>query len=359
MNAIRNKKHMQYPLYLPAFGKPERNGKTVLAADVGGTKTNLGLFEIKNDALSLLGETTVSSKSETTFEDIVIKFLENQNTTPAVLSIGVAGPVLNNGVELTNLDWVLHGASLQDRLGIEHAVLINDLEATAYGLAGLAREDVAVIFEPEGKTSPGNMAILAPGTGLGEAGLFWDGDYYRPFATEGGHSDFAGQTDFDLELHTHLREEVKVPSWEHLISGPGIDRIYRFLRDVKGHNEPAWLTENFKNNNDPASVISHAAMRELDATCVRAMELFVIYMAREASSLVMKHKATGGLLLGGGIPPRIYPLLRTSTFREHFIRNSEMTDLLANIPIKVILNSKAALIGAGYYGAFGQHLSLS
>lgn len=347
---------MQYALYLPNRDQSQLLGQSVLAADIGCTKTSLGLFEVRSDGLSLSVETTISSQSATSFEGMVGAFLKGHGATPAILSIGVAGPVINNQVELTNLDWELNGKQLEERLAIPRAVLINDLEATGYGIAGLNSEDIAIVFEPSLADKPsGNMAILAPGTGLGQAGLFWDGDYHRPFATEGGHSDFAPQTEMDWQLYNYLRAEVGQPSWEHLISGPGIYRIYCFLRDQKDYPEPAWLKENFKNNDDPTAVISHAAMRDLDAACVYAMELFVTYMAREASSLVLKHKATGGLLLGGGIPPRIYPLLRDSSFREQFVENSEMTGLLSDIPIRVILNSKAALIGAAHYGAYGKH----
>lgn len=343
---------MSYPLFLPQKEKRDLYGKAILAADIGGTKTSLGLFELRDGVLTLLRETTVPSKAHATFEGIVTQFLETNPCAPYILSIGVAGPVLNNQVKLTNLSWELDGDRLERELGITHAVLINDLEATAYGLTGLNAEDIAPVFDP-GEGTPGNMAILAPGTGLGEAGLFWDGAAYRPFATEGGHSDFAPRTELDLELQTYLKGVSDIVSCEHVVSGPGIYRIYRFLRDVKGHKEPAWLTENFKAGNDPAAVISHAAMRELDATCMKTMELFVAYMAREATSLVLKHKATGGLLLGGGIPPRIYPLLREELFRRQFIQNSQMTDLLEGVSIRVILNSKAALIGAAYFGAFG------
>ncbi|HWL00613.1 MAG TPA: glucokinase [Parapedobacter sp.] len=345
---------MHYPLYLPQKDKPHLEGKAILAADIGGTKTSLGLFEVKGDRLILLREVTVPSGRDNTFDAIVARFLDGHPGIPSVLSIGVAGPVSDNQVKLTNLDWELDGLELQRSFGIGRVVLLNDLEATAYGLAGLVPEDVATLFDHSGDVS-GNMVILAPGTGLGEAGLFWDGDTYRPFATEGGHSDFAPQTPLDLELYTHLKDEIDVVSWEHVISGPGIYRIYRFLRDVKAYREPAWLTENFKNDGNPAAVISHAAMRELDVTCIKTMELFVHYMAREAASLVLKHKATGGLLLGGGIPPRIYPLLRTAQFRQHFVRNAHMVSLLEEVPVKVVLNSKAALIGAAYYGAYGRH----
>ena len=343
---------MPYSLYLPYHGKRDLQGKTILAADIGGTKTSLGLFGVKDSALTLLEETTVSSKAHATFEEIVVAFLVDKPDIPEVLSIGVAGPVMENRVKLTNLSWELDGSRLERELGIRRAALINDLEATAYGLTGLAAEDVVPAFDT-GENMQGNMAILAPGTGLGEAGLFWDGEVHRPFATEGGHSDFAPRTALDVELWGYLKEESDVVCWEHLVSGPGIARIYRFLRDVKGHKEPAWLTDNFKNNNDPAAVISHAAIRELDPTCIKAMDLFVTYMAHEATSLVLKHKAVGGLLLGGGIPPRIYPLLRKKLFRQEFIRNAHMTEMLEEVPIHVILNSNAALIGAAYFGAYG------
>ncbi len=344
---------MCYTLYLPRRQKrPDLHGKTILAADIGGTKTSLGLFEVQGETLSLLHETTVPSKGDTTFEEMVATFIEGNEATPAILSIGVAGPVLNNRVKLTNLAWELDGDQLQRYFGIDRAVLINDLEATAYGLAGLVQDDVATVFE-DGVPLPGNMAILAPGTGLGEAGLFWDGDAYRPFATEGGHSDFAPQTALDLELYGYLKNEIDTVSWEYVVSGPGIYRIYRFLCDVKGRKEPAWLTEKFKRDGNPAAVVSHAAMRELDGTCIEAMALFVGYMGREAASLVLKHKATGGILLGGGIPPRIYPLLRKPLFRQQFVRNADMKELLEKVPIQVILNSRAALIGAAFYGAYG------
>ncbi len=344
---------MSYSLYLPQKGKRDLQGEAILAADIGGTKTSLGWFELRGNTLTLVQETTVSSKAHATFEEIVTNFLADKPDVPRILSIGVAGPVLDNQVKLTNLSWELDGSRLTRELGIGRTVLINDLEATAYGLTGLAPDDIASVFD-DGEQIRANMAILAPGTGLGEAGLFWDGEAYRPFATEGGHSDFAPRTALDFELQAHLNEEDDIVSWEHVVSGPGIYRIYRFLRDVKGHKEPAWLTENFRNSDDYAAVISHAAMRELDATCMKTMELFVGFMAREATSLVLKHKAVGGLLLGGGIPPRIYPLLRKELFRRQFIQNSHMKELLEEVPIKVILNSKAALIGAAYFGAYGR-----
>lgn len=338
---------------LPNRGKSELQGRKILAVDIGGTKTNLGLFEVQGDRISLLREEKYPSREYATFEEIVLKFMhEDASQVPAILSIGVAGPVINNQVKLTNLSWELDAQLLAKDLKIAQVSIINDLEATAYGLAGLSTEDVVTLYD-QSENVGGNMAVLAPGTGLGEAGIFWDGKAYRPFATEGGHSDFAPRTALDVELHDYIKRDNEIVCWEHIVSGPGIHRIYKFLRDVKGHHEPAWLTENFKKDDNPSAVISHAALRELDPTCTLTMELFVSYMAREATSLVLKHKATGGLLLGGGIPPRIFPLLRKELFREQFVQNQHMRELLEKVPVRVILNSKAALIGAGYYGAFG------
>lgn len=344
---------MSHRFYLPGRDKDARTRRNILAVDIGGTKTSFGVFEVNGNQLTLIREETFESRSLGTFEEILQKFLAGGNRDiPEVLSIGVAGPVLENRVSLTNLSWELDAMSLQAAFNIEKVSIINDLEATAYGLVGLSAEDTVSLFESSATIS-GNMAVLAPGTGLGEAGIFWDGAYHRPFATEGGHSEFAPRTDLDVELLKYLQQEDEIISWEHVVSGPGIYRIYKFLRDAKGHKEPAWLKENFKNSDNPAAVISHAAMRELDATCSLAMDLFVSYMARESASLVLKHKAVGGLWLGGGIPPRIFPLLKKDLFRKQFIQNARMGHLLEKVPVRVILNSQAALIGAGYYGAFG------
>lgn len=337
-------------LYLPN----KKNGRnfSLLAADIGGTKTSLGLFKVEETRITLLNEKTFPSQRYHSFDDILDEYLKNcLDTPPDILSIGVAGPVVNNSVKLTNLSWSIDAKLLQQNRDWNKVCLLNDLEATAYGLAGVTKEDLATLYSGEQKA--GNIAVLAPGTGLGEAGLFWDGKYYRPFATEGGHSEFSPRTELDVELFHYLRKESPLISWEHLISGAGIHRIYSFLREIKGYKEPAWLTEKL-NTEDPAAVISHTAMRELNDACIKAMQLFVSYMAREATSLVLKLKATGGLYLGGGIPPKIYPLLRDELFRQQFIQSDRMEVLLQHVPIHLLLKSRAALIGAAYYGAFGK-----
>jgi len=340
---------IRLPLYLP--GQERVRSADILAVDIGGTKTSFGLFEVRKGTVRLVQETTYPSKKYGSFDKLLEQYLKEQAVGQFdVLSIGVAGPVVDNRVQLTNLSWEIDAAGIQKKRKIAAVYLLNDLEATAYGLVGIEPDDLAKIHV--GSQKEGNMAILAPGTGLGEAGLFWDGTYYRPFATEGGHSEFAPRTELDIELFHYLRKETPLISWEYLISGDGIYRIYRFLRDAKGYKEPTWLTEKLITEN-PAAVVSHTAMRELNEACVKAMQLFVTYMAREASSLVLKLKATGGLFLGGGIPPKIYPLLRSELFLQQFTQSDRMDKLLQDIPIYVTLDSKAALIGAAYFGAFG------
>lgn len=342
---------ISFPLFFPK-NKKIKETITVLSADIGGTKTSLGLFVTANGKLKPLKDATFSSKQHSSFYDIVKLFLkENKSNLPDVLSIGVAGPVVNGTVKLTNLSWTLNTDELKQKTGIRAVYLLNDLEATAYGLAGVRDDDLAYIYNSK-QIANGNMAVLAPGTGLGEAGMFWDGSAYRPFATEGGHSEFSPRNDLDIELLRFLRDQYEIVSWEHLLSGAGIYNIYRFLRDVKGYKEPAWLSEKLETE-DPAAVISHTAMRALNDGCVLAMENYITYLAREATSLVLKLKATGGLVLGGGIPPKIYPLLRSELFHQQFQKSDRMELLLGDVPIYIILNSKAALVGAAYYGAYG------
>lgn len=343
---------MNVSLFLPRLTDTESNNITLIAVDIGGTKTNFGLYKSNNQKVELLKEGTYASQEYSSFSDVVKMFIsENQIAGVDRISIGVAGPVLDGKVHTTNLPWEIDKRILLQDIGVKEVGLINDLEATAYGLNNIHEEYLATIY-PGADDAKGNIAILAPGTGLGEAAMYWDGKAYRPFATEGGHSEFSPRSEQDIELYHYLKNEFGIVSWEHLISGPGIYNIYKFLRDVKGEKEPVWLTERLAQE-DPSMVISHTAIRELNATCVHTMNLFVHYMAREATSLVLKTKATGGLFLGGGIPPKIYPLLRNDLFHQQFVESDRMENLLKNIPIRLILNSKTALIGAAYYGAFG------
>ncbi|BAV09608.1 glucokinase [Filimonas lacunae] len=327
----------------------------VLAADVGGTKVNMALCYVTDEKIEIIHSVKYASQQYASFTDIIKAFLaEEKVEQPDKIGIGVAGPVIDNTVEFTNLNWVVSAKEIAEVAGVpvEHVALINDLEATAYGLPCLSDDDILTIHAGEPGHS-GNAAIIAPGTGLGEAGLFYDSNGYHPFATEGGHCEFAPRTEMEAQLFSYLKVKHRRVSWEHVVAGPGIYRLYYFLRDVLKREEPEWLKKEIEEKGDPSAVISEAGLQKRAPICEEVMQLFVQQLAREASSLVLKMKATGGLFFGGGIPPKILPLLKDPNFYETFIDCGRMQELVAKVPVKIILNDKSALYGAAYYGAYG------
>lgn len=318
----------------------------VLAGDIGATKTNLALYKVEGNNVISLQETQYKSHDFKNIIELTNTFIKN-NQFPDSICFGVAGPVLNGHAKLSNIMWEIDSDELSLHFGIKNIQLINDLEATAYGLAMLNEKDVKVIHKCAGDM-PGNVAVIAPGTGLGEAGLFWDGNYYHPFATEGGHSDFAPRNEFDFELYNFLQKKFGHVSWERLVCGPGIANIYDFLRDEKKREEPDWLKEKFKDA-DVSSVISrHVIQSEI---CKETMQLFIRYLAYESANLVLKLKATGGLFIGGGIAPQIVSLFEDNLFYSSFCQSGRLNYLLERLPVKIIVNTKTALLGAAYYGS--------
>lgn len=333
-----------------AFRKELKKGQepiSLLAADIGGTKTNIALCRADSEGVNIVDQKRYVSKDYPSLTDIVHDFTKGKH--PGRLCAAVAGPVVDGKSRLTNLPWVLDSAAMSRDQGVPVS-FINDLEATAYGLAGLDRDELATLAvgDPAAK---GNMAIIAPGTGLGEAGLYWDGERYHPFATEGGHADFAPRTAKDVELFYALQQRFGHVSWERVVSGMGIKNIFQCLAEKRREPLPEWLTERMKAK-DPTAVISEAALKHEDLIAAETMELFVRYLATEASCLVLKLMATGGLFLGGGIPPKILPLLETDNWTRNFDNNGRMHDLSDRVPVHVVLNDKMALLGAAYYGAY-------
>ncbi|WP_143306845.1 glucokinase [Chitinophaga vietnamensis] len=341
--------------YLPQFATtPPEEGKTIylLAGDLGGTKTNLALFSSLDGALDVVRQDTYASREYASFSEIIQHFIaQGKDTPPQRICIGVAGPVVNGKVELTNLSRELSVDEIRQGTGIRSVALINDLEATAYGLATLSPQQLTTLHRGAADHR-GNAAIIAPGTGLGMAGMYWDGQYHHPFPTEGGHTDFAPRTELDIQLLKYLQEKYEVASWERVISGPGIYDIYMFLRDVRGMEEPEAMRTAIQTG-DASAAISKAALAKEVTICIKTMELFVRYLARESANLVLKMKATGGLFLGGGIPPKIAPLLETGDFYHHYLQGDRMAELLASVPIHLVNNDKSALWGAAFYA---QHM---
>ena len=346
---------MKFPLYLPQIENPANNNLSILAADVGGTKTNIAQFVSQNGKMVLQLEETYTTNHHNSLTEIILDFIKKNNfEKPDGISIGAAGPVVNGTCHTTNIKFKIDVTELSRDLQINKVYLINDLEATAFGMTEM--DDEFMVTMRNGNPSiGGHIAILAPGTGLGEACLFWDGKYLRPMPSEGGHSEFAPRTDVEFELVKFLQKTYgEIIVWERLVSGPAIYKIYEFLRDVKGYEEQAWLTQKLAEAKDKSAVISETAMSGLCTTCVLAMEMLVDFMARRANNMVLNYKATGGLILAGGIPPRIYNFINKDKIEESFLKCDEMEPLLAGIPIYLNLNSKTALYGAAYYGAFSE-----
>ncbi|SFE44441.1 glucokinase [Chitinophaga sp. CF118] len=316
---------------------------TLLAGDIGGTKTNLALYNYDGKTFTLLKEDKYLSKDYNSLGKMLTDFLGDK--VPDRMCFGVAGPVLNGKVKITNVPWTIDSNEIAHLYNNIPVHLINDLETTAYGLAVLEEKDLHTIHK--GKHIPGNWGIIAPGTGLGEAGIYWDGKNAHPFPTEGGHCDFAPRTEPDLELFTYLQRKFGHVSWERLISGPGIFTIYEFLRDLKEMDAPAWLTDKMLVHDDAPALISENA--DTVPICAETMTLFLRYLAIEAANLALKVKATAGIFIGGGIMPKNLKLVDSHIFIKWFHDFGRMKHLLEDIPVKIILNDKTALLGAAWY----------
>jgi len=321
----------------------------ILAGDIGGTKVNLAFFELRERGLTAAVTGTYPSRDHASLEEIVRAFIAAHSLKVDYACFGIAGPVKSGRVEVTNLPWVIDARVMTQALTARQVWLINDLEANAHGIGGLALEDFFELNRGQPDIA-GNIAIISAGTGLGEAGLLWDGNRHLAIASEGGHANFAPRTDLDFELLRYLRERLGEVSWENVLSGPGVVNIYEFLRDTGRGQEPAWLTEEFTQT-DRAAAITRAGLDGKSPLCVQTLDLLVTYYGMEAGNLALKLLATGGVYVGGGVAPKILPKLRDGTFVKAFIGQGRMKNLLASMPIRVILNDKTALIGAARYAA--------
>lgn len=321
---------------------PLPEGGQLIAADVGGTKTHLALCEMRDGAPVIVRDAVYPSKQFASLAELVAQF-HGEAPLPRRLSIAFAGPVQQGKAKATNLDWSVDTRALSEALNIPQVLLINDLEAAAWGLAALTPADL-VSVHPGNGPAEGNAAIIAPGTGLGEAGLYWDGSALHPFATEGGHTDFSPRSVFDWEFLLYLQRQFGHVSWERVVSGPGIYQLYRFLRDEKKRGEPAWLQEKMKTG-DPSAAIS-AGAHEGCSICEETLRLFVQYLAIEASNLALKLKSTGGIFIGGGVTPRIWNDDLQAVFLEHFFQVGRLRPLLEAMPVHLVLNQRLALLGA-------------
>ena len=315
----------------------------ILAGDIGGTNARLALFDVRDEQFQLVTATIFPSRKYSGLDEIVSEFVQTAGVHPAKACFGIAGPVTNGEVETSNLPWKIQARRLADELKIDHALLINDLEATGWGVGALSAHDLVGLNQIVGV--PGNQALVAAGTGLGEGGLYWDGKRHHVFASEGGHCDFAPLNELQVELFQYLSKRYDHVSYERVLSGPGLVNIFEFLSDTGRGKVPEWLSEEMKAM-DPAAAISAAAM---DAKCPlseQALDIFVSIFGAEAGNLGLKLKATGGVFLAGGIAPKILPKLATPLFLEAFLSKGRLRHLMEVMPVKVIVNDKLALLGA-------------
>jgi glucokinase len=315
----------------------------ILAGDIGGTKTALAWV---NDG-AITASRTYASQHYASLADIVREFLVAAPINRLRSAcFGVAGPVVNGVAKTTNLPWTIAADGFGDVLAEVPIRLINDLEAVAHGV-GVAGDDAFVTLNPGVAGAQGNRAIIAAGTGLGEAGLYWDGRAHQPFASEGGHSSFAPRDARDASLLQFLLAEHHHVSWERVLSGPGLFNVYRFVRHEGQHEEPAWLADRLAAEPAPA-VITECALNRRSPLCQAALDLFVSLYGAEAGNLAVKMMATGGLYIGGGIAPKILPALTDGAFLRAFVHKGRMRPLLEATPVRLIVSPTIALSGAAH-----------
>ncbi|MET3538309.1 glucokinase [Chryseobacterium limigenitum] len=343
----------KFPLYLPGVKNSNNDNVSIIGANLREDTTTLGYFVSGNGGLEVKIQSDYPTKEYASFSDILRKFIkDNELGNVKRLGMAVPGPVLNGKSSPARLGWNLDQEEITRDFGFEKVDMLNDLEASAYGMGLLEDSDMDDIYT-SGHLENGNVAILAPGNGLGEAGYFFDGKYLRPFATEGGHSEFSPRTNVEVEFYQFLNNIYGIVSWETVLSKTGLFNIYRFLRDVKRHPEPEWLSERLANGNF-VEVIYKAAVEDDVLICKIALDTFLEFLAREANNLTLKLKATGGLLISGDIPQMISNYMDKDKFYEKFRISDKMEDMLKNIPIYLIKQNQTGLNGVALYTAYYQ-----
>ena len=316
-----------------------------LAGDIGGTKTSLALYSPQIGPHLPLAEKTYPSNDFPSLEIIVQDFLADRSEKILSASLGVAGPVIQCRSQITNLRWVVDADKISQEIDDAPVELLNDMQTIAYAIPNLQSTDIEQLIPGESEPK-GTIGIIAPGTGLGEGFLVWVGDSYKSFPSEGGHASFGPETSEQLELLNYLMPRFGHVSFERVCSGIGIGNLYTFLLEGIGLNEPDWLRQQLVKEEDPTPVIVQNALNRRTDICMRTLDLFTSILGSEAGNLALKVLATAGIYLGGGLPPRILPILRQSTFHQSFTSKGRFSSMLMKVPVYVILHAQAGLFGA-------------
>ncbi|HEV2112716.1 MAG TPA: glucokinase [Terriglobales bacterium] len=318
----------------------------ILVGDIGGTNTRLALYEQREEGLRPARELNYKSRDHASLDEMVLDFVTKSRLPVERACFGVAGPVKDGRISASNLAWIVDSRTLARILHLDRVYLLNDLQAIAYGVMALSPGDTTVLRK--GQPAEGNRAVIAAGTGLGEAGLFWDGARLHPFASEGGHADFAPRNQLEIELFGYLYARFGHVSYERILSGPGLVNVYQFLRDTGRDPEPAWLAEEFAHA-DPGAVISRFALAGKSPLCEHALDLFIDVYGAEAGNCALRFMAVNGIFIAGGIAPKILPIFSGPRFLAAFTNKGRLNTLLESIPVSVVTNEKVGLLGSAHY----------
>jgi glucokinase len=326
----------------------EENRAMILAGEIGATGTRLAAFEKEGSRLQLVVEKTYMSQEHSSLSEIIAAFIKAEGIAAHSACFGVAGPVRRGRSKISNLPWVIDSRDLAKQLKLDSVGMINDLEAYAYGIDGLDSKDF-VTLNAGSEDAEGNRAVISARTGLGVAGLYWDGYRHHPFACEGGHSDFAPRSALEIELLAYLQKKYGRISYERLLSGPGIKNIYDFLRDAHKADEPQWLKDQIGAAPDPPAVISQLAQEGKAAICNQTLSIFVSIYGAETGNCALNFLSTGGIFIGGSVAAKNVSKMKDPIFMESFLDKGRMVDLLKEIPVTIVLNDDSGIIGAARY----------
>ena len=320
----------------------------ILAGEIGATRTRLAAFETEGNRMDCVVQKTYLSQEHASLAEILPEFIRTEGIPVHSACFGVAGPVRGGRSKISNLPWILDSRELAKQLKLNSVGLLNDMEAYAYGIDALESKDFVTLAEGA-EDAEGNRAVISARTGLGIAGLYWDGFRHHPFACEGGHADFAPRDALQAELLAYLQKRYGRISCERILSGPGIRNIYEFLRDEHKAEEPVWLREQLKTAGDPSPVISQLALEGKAAICDQTLSIFVSAFGAETGNCALNYMTTGGIFIGGSIAAKIVPKMKDPVFMQSFLDKGRMETLLKDMPVKIILNDDCGLIGAARY----------
>jgi glucokinase len=320
----------------------------ILAGEIGATRTRLAAFESEGNKLQCIVEKTYQSQEHNGLAEIIAGFIRTEGIPVHSACFGVAGPVRAGRSKISNLPWTIDSRELAAQLRLSTLGLLNDLEAYAYGVDGLESKDFVTLREGA-EDAEGNRAVISARTGLGVAGLYWDGYRHHPFACEGGHADFAARNDLEMDLTRYLRNKHGHVSCERILSGPGIKNIYDFLRDTHKAEEPGWLKDQMAQAPDQPALISRLALERKAPICEQVLSVFVSVYGSETGNCALNFMSTAGIFIGGSIAAKILPKMQDPVFMQSFLDKGRMRALLEDMPVKIVLNDDAGLIGAARY----------